>query len=157
MKIFLPLLLFISVTAFADAISGRVVGISDGDTLTVLNESKKQYIIRLAAIDAPEKNQAFGQFSKQNLSDLCFGKQAEVEVVDMDRYGRSVGVVTCDGVKANESMLQKGAAWVYVKYAKDFSHYFELESNAKERKLGLWSDPKAIPPWEWRKMNRNNR
>lgn len=139
----------------AETLSGRVVGIADGDTMTVLDSTNTQHKIRLAAIDAPEKAQPFGNRSKQSLSDLCFRKQAVVDVVDMDRYGRSVGVVTCDGVKANEAQISAGMAWVYRKYAEGFGYLFPLEDKARSTKLGLWADPTPLAPWEWRKAKRN--
>lgn len=149
------ILLGISLTANADSITGRIVGISDGDTLTLLDESNTQHKIRLAAIDAPERAQPFGNRSKQQLSTLCFKQPVIVEVVDKDRYGRSVGVVTCNGVNANEAMLTSGMAWVYVQYAKGFEYYDALEHEAQANQVGLWVEPNPIPPWEWRKARRN--
>lgn len=140
--------------AYSDSISGEVVSIADGDTLTILDSSKTQHKIRLAAIDAPEKAQPFGQKSKQALSDICFSKQASIKVVDTDRYGRTVGEITCSGTNANELMVRSGFAWVYRKYAKGYGHLYALEEKAKTSKLGLWSDPSPVPPWEWRKAKR---
>ena len=86
--ILLALTLTFSIATYAESIEGRVVGVSDGDTLTVLDAGNTQFKIRLAAIDAPEKAMSFGQRSKVQLSDICFGKQASVTVVNTDRYGR---------------------------------------------------------------------
>ena len=99
------------------AFLATVIGISDGDTLTVLDESKWQVKIRLAEIDAPEKQQPFGTRSKQSLSELCFGKKAEIKPRVKDRYGRTVARVTCDGIDANAEQVNRGMAWVYRKYA----------------------------------------
>lgn len=118
-----------------------MIGISDGDMLTLLDASKTQVKIRLAAIDAPEKAQPFGQRSKEKLSDICYDKQAMVGVVDTDRYGRTVGEVVCDGINANETMIKSGMAWVYRKYAKGYSHLYAFEDDAKATKRGLWVDP----------------
>lgn len=148
-------LLVLPISSLAESISGRVVGISDGDTLTILDSTNTQIKIRLAAIDAPEKAQAFGQKGKQALSDICFDKHATIKVVDTDRYGRTVGEVTCAGTNANETMVRSGFAWVYRKYAKGYGHLYPLEENAKAAKNGLWADPNPMPPWEWRKMQRN--
>lgn len=134
----------------AEQIAGTVSAISDGDTLTVLDPSNRQHIIRLAEIDAPEKAQAFGQKSKQSLSDLCFRKPAEVEVIDVDRYKRFVARVKCEGIDANLEQVRRGMAWRYVKYAKDPS-IAEAELDAREQGRGLWSDPGAVEPWVWRK------
>ena len=115
-----------------------------------------QFKIRLAAIDAPEKAQAFGQRGKEQLSEICFGKQASVNVVDTDRYGRTVGEVVCDGTNANEAMIKSGLAWVYRKYAKGYGHLYAFEDEAKAAKLGLWADTNPVEPWEWRKAKRNH-
>lgn len=127
-----------------------IVGVSDGDTLTALTSDHQQIKVRLANIDAPEKRQPYGQRSKQSLSDLCFQKQAEIATQTTDRYGRTVAVVTCEGTEANREQVARGMAWVYTRYNKDPS-LTAIEENAKVDKRGLWSDPQAVPPWEWRK------
>lgn len=137
-------------SAQAEPFIGKVVGIADGDTLTVLTASKQQHRIRLAEIDAPEKYQAFGTKSKQSLSDLCFGKEAEVIPRAIDRYKRTVARVKCAGLDANAEQVNRGMAWVYRRYAKDHDLYV-LEHGAKVEKRGLWVDPSPTPPWEWRK------
>lgn len=146
-------LLFVT-PSLAVTLEGRVVGISDGDTLTLLDANKTKVNIRLAAIDAPEKAQPFGQRSKERLSDICYNKQATVGVVDTDRYGRTVGEVVCGGTNANEEMIKSGMAWVYRKYAKGYSHLYAFENEAKASKRGLWVDPNPIAPWDWRKAQR---
>ena len=147
--------LTLPIAAYAETIEGRVVGVSDGDTLTMLDAGNTQFKIRLAAIDAPEKAQAFGQRGKEKLSDICYGKQASVTVVDTDRYGRTVGEVVCDGTHANEAMIKSGLAWVYRKYAKGYGHLYAFEEEAKAAKRGLWADTNPVAPWEWRKAKRN--
>ncbi len=146
--------LIISMPAIAGSISGKVVSIADGDTLTILDSSNSQTRVRLSAIDAPEKAQAFGQRGKQELSDICFGKQATIKVVDIDRYGRTVGDVECAGINANEEMIRSGLAWVYRKYAQGYDHLYAIENEAKSAKRGLWADSNPTPPWEWRKKMR---
>lgn len=131
-----------------------VMGISDGDTLTVLTHDKKQIKIRLAEIDAPEKHQAFGTKSKQSLSDLCFGKKAEVTPQVKDRYKRTVARIKCDGIDANAEQVKRGMAWVYRRYAKNHDLYV-LEHNAKVEKRGLWADKAPTPPWLYRKTRRH--
>lgn len=135
------------------AFLATVVGISDGDTLTVLTHDKQQVKIRLAEIDAPEKKQPFGTRSKQSLSDMCFDKQAEIVPQAKDRYKRVVARVTCDGVDANAEQVSRGMAWVYRSYAKDYNLYI-LQFTAMAEKRGLWSEPGAIPPWEFRRAKR---
>ena len=123
-------------TAQAGIIVGTVVGIADGDTFTVLNHDKQEVKIRLAEIDAPEKRQAFGTRSKQSLSDLCFGKQAEITPQVKDRYRRTVAHVKCSGVDANTEQVKRGMAWAYTSYVKD-PHLFVLQREAKGAKRGL--------------------
>ena len=151
----LILLTFFSLNAFANGnpqITGTVVGVADGDTLTVLDSSKREHRVRLAEIDAPESSgQAFGNRAKQALSRLCYRKLAKVIVHTKDRYGRNVGAVTCDGVNANEKMVESGLAWVYTQYASANSPLFGLEQQARLAKRGLWRDANPVPPWEWRK------
>lgn len=135
--------------------SGKVVGISDGDTLTLLvpdGASYRQIKVRLAEIDTPESAQPYGQKAKQALSDLAFNKQARVIVQDTDRYGRAVGRVYIGNLDINAELVKSGAAWVYRQYAKDKS-LFVLETQARVVKRGLWSLPEAqqVPPWDWRK------
>jgi len=155
-QLLLSVALSVSTMAYAETIIGRVVGVSDGDTLTILDSSNTQFKIRLAAIDAPEKAQPFGQRGKQKLSDLCFGKSASIQVISTDRYGRSVGDVACAGINANEVMVRSGLAWVYRKYDNGHEHFYAIEEDAKSVRRGLWADDNPTPPWEWRKANRNH-
>jgi micrococcal nuclease len=134
----------------APAFSDQVIGIADGDTLTVLHE-RKPVKIRLANIDAPEKKQAFGERSKQSLSELCFQKNATYSIQNIDRYGRTVAVVTCDGVEVNRAQVERGLAWVYAQYNKDAS-LPALQADAKSARRGLWSDHNPTPPWEFRRQ-----
>ena len=135
--------------------TGRVVAISDGDTMTLLvpdGTSFKQVKVRLGEIDTPESKQPYGERAKQALSDLAFGKQARVVVQDTDRYGRTVGRVYVGSLDANAEMVRQGAAWAYRQYLKDQS-LLRLEAEAKAAKRGLWALPEAerCPPWDWRK------
>ena len=134
----------------AETFFGTVVGIADGDTLTILTALKDQHKIRLSEIDAPEKSQPFGSKSKQSLSDLCFGKKAEVIAHTKDRYKRTVARVTCAVIDVNAEQVERGMAWVYRRYAKGHGLYV-LEHGAKMGKRGLWADSAPTPPWEWRK------
>lgn len=135
--------------------TGRVVGVSDGDTITVLDAEKRQIKVRLAEIDTPESGQPYGSRAKQELSELIFNKMVTVKVQDTDRYGRTVGRVYVDGLDVNAEMVRRGAAWVYRQYAKDQSLY-ALEHQARQDRRGLWGLPEAeqIPPWEWRHAKR---
>lgn len=126
-----------------------VVGVTDGDTLTARCDDSTLKV-RLSDIDATEKSQAFGQKSKQSLSNLCYLKKASLQVQSKDRYGRSVARVTCNGVDANAEQVKTGMAWVYDKYVTDHSLY-ALQDSARSKRLGVWSEHSPVPPWEYRK------
>ena len=100
----------IGTSAAAATLSGRVVGVTDGDTIKLLVNGRDQYKIRLGEIDAPESGQPFGQASKRMLSDLVFGKNVNIRVTDIDRYGRSVGVITAGKSNVNAEMVKRGGA-----------------------------------------------
>jgi endonuclease YncB( thermonuclease family) len=136
------------------AITGKVVGVSDGDTITVLDANKRQHKIRLVGIDAPESSQAFGSRSKQSLSDLVFGKTVTVTSWEKDRYGRTLGTVTLDGKDINLEQVERGMAWFYRQYAKaiqpeDSKTCEQAERAAREEKIGLWADASPVPPWDF--------
>jgi endonuclease YncB( thermonuclease family) len=137
----------------ASDMSCKVVGVTDGDTITTLCPGNEQVKVRLAEIDAPEKKQPFGTRSKQALSDLCFGKQADVSPKTTDRYGRTIARVKCEGQDVSEHQVQAGMAWVYDRYATDRSLYL-LQDMARAGARGLWVEQQPVPPWEWRKSRR---
>lgn len=137
------------------ALLATVIAISDGDTLTALTTDHQQLKVRIAAIDAPERRQPYGARSRQALATLCFRQQAEILVLSRDRYGRSVGVVRCQGKDAGSSQLEAGMAWVYPQYARDFPSYPALQAEAQASRRGLWSGPDPVAPWEWRRAPRN--
>ena len=130
---------------------GKVVGISDGDTITVLHNNRGEKV-RLYGIDTPEKRQDFGNKAKQFTSNMVFGKYVEVESVTKDRYGRTVGLVYINGQCLNEELVRAGFAWVYIKYCKKAicTDWRRLEAAAKANKNGLWSHTNPMPPWEYR-------
>ena len=149
-SLFFALTLLITPLAVGgELLKGRVIGVLDGDTITLLDQNSTSQRIRLAQIDAPEKRQAFGQRSKQSLSDLAFNREAEVQVETRDRYGRLVGKVLIGGIDINLEQILLGMAWVYRQYAKDPA-YFKAESQAREAKKGLWVDSDPTPPWLFR-------
>lgn len=140
---------FSSISAYAW--TGKVVSVSDGDTIKVLHDGKEEKI-RLYGIDTPEKGQAFGQKAGGITSSFVAGKIVDVEPKDTDRYGRTVAMVNVDGVVLNEIIIQKGYAWVYPQYCKESvcAEWSEIESLARDQKMGMWVDPHIMPPWEWR-------
>lgn len=145
--------------SLADSLIGVVVGISDGDTITVLDADRKTHKIRLAGIDTPESKQPYGQRAKESLSDLTYRKSAQVEWRKADRYGRIIGKVIVGGRDVCLEQIQRGMAWHYKKYeneqpVEDRLAYAKTEQEAREMRLGLWSEPGTIPPWDWRKAKK---
>jgi micrococcal nuclease len=136
---------------------GMVVGVSDGDTIIVLHEGKGEKI-RLFGIDTPEKHQAFGSKAKQFTSQMAYGNTVEVETKDTDRYGRTVALISVDGKSLNEALIKDGLAWVYRKYCKEAfcEDWLNYEIIARYGKIGLWSEPNPIPPWEFRHNRAKN-
>jgi endonuclease YncB( thermonuclease family) len=135
-------------------LEGRVVGVLDGDTLTLLVD-REEIRVRLAQIDAPERDQPYGQKAKAALAALAFGKAARVEVVDVDTYGRSVGEVFVAGVDVNRELVRGGHAWAYTRYSHSTA-IIELEDQARAAKAGLWALPESQreAPWIWRHARR---
>jgi len=139
-----------------------VVSVADGDTLTVIDDNKKQYRIRLAGIDAPEKGQPYGDLSKKHLSALVFKQRVLVEWQKHDRYGRVVGVVVYGKRDVCLEQVSAGLAWHYKRYAseqspKDRQAYAVAEDEARVRRVGLWRDAKPEPPWVYRSQIRGKR
>ena len=145
------LLFFVVPPAIALGWQGMVVGVSDGDTITVIHNGKGVKI-GLYGIDTPEKRQSFGKTAKQFTSVMIYGKSVEVETKGIDPYDRFVALVNVGGKSLNEVLIKNGYAWVYRKYCKEAfcKDWLNLEIAAKYRKIGLWSEPHPIPPWEYR-------
>jgi micrococcal nuclease len=137
---------------FATILTCLVIGITDGDTINVLCDADKAPYtvkVRLAEIDAPEKKQAFGQKSKDALSDLCFNQMATIKTQGQDKYNRTLARVSCKGQDAASHMVQAGMAWAYTKYLTDTA-IEQLQTSAQKSKRGLWADENPTSPWEWR-------
>lgn len=159
-RAFLIALLF-CLNSNAETILGQVVGVLDGDTVTLLDEKKMQHRIRLGGIDAPEKFQAFGQQSKQSLSDLIFGREVVVDAGKTDRYGRRIGKILVYGVDANLEQVRRGFAWHYKAYENeqnlaDRRLYAAAEEKARAANTGLWRDSEPIPPWWFRRHGKKH-
>jgi endonuclease YncB( thermonuclease family) len=137
-------------------LTGEVVAVADGDTLTVLDGSKTQHKIRLAGIDAPEKKQAFGTKAREGLAEKVFRRNVRVEVIDVDRYRREVGRIYLDDRFINMEMVHDGFAWCYVQYDRR-GEFTAAETDAREHRRGLWGDPHPVPPWEFRRQKREGR
>lgn len=147
-------------SAYADILIGRVIGVADGDTITVLDNSNTQHKIRLNGIDAPEKRQPFGNASKKSLSYMVFNQQVDVEWVKVDRYGRKVGKVLVNQEDINLEQIKRGMAWFFKKYKGDVVQedrvkYVQAQQEAEANQTGLWVDPHPIPPWDFRKQKKS--
>jgi len=145
--------------AAADALRGRVVGVADGDTVTVLTAERVRQVVRLAGIDAPEKAQPYGARAKRHLSELVYGAEVVVEYEKRDRYGRIVGKIVRGGQDASLALIEAGYAWHFKRYAAeqspaDRATYARAEEAAREARRGLWSERGPLPPWEWRARGR---
>ncbi|MCB1024450.1 MAG: thermonuclease family protein [Acidobacteria bacterium] len=142
-----------------EAVSGtsEVVGVSDGDTITVIDHAKNIRLkIRLATIDAPESNQAFGARSKQSLSELVYKKNVTLKSFGNDKYGRVIAEVFVDGKNINVEQIKRGLAWHYKHHEKQQTAaerliYSKAQDFAKENRIGLWAESDPVPPWDFRK------
>ena len=150
--------LLLALPARSAEMTGRVVGIIDGDTIDVLMPGLQVVRVRLAGIDAPERGQAFGTVAKAALSELVFARQVTVQWKKRDRYERLVGKVSVSGADANLAMLTRGMAWHYVRFEAeqeraDRDAYAQAEREARAQRRGLWGDPKPVAPWDYRKFH----
>jgi endonuclease YncB( thermonuclease family) len=147
----LKLLSFCLLLAFGgfQSFTAKVVGVTDGDTIVVLTSDKQQIKIRLEGIDCPESNQDYGNRAKQATVNLCFEKEVIIKKTGEDRYGRILAYVYFGDLCINKQLLSLGMAWHYKQYNKD-QELARLELDAREKKIGLWTQPNSIPPWDWR-------
>jgi endonuclease YncB( thermonuclease family) len=137
------------------SITGKVVKVTDGDTVTLLTSNNKQEKVRLDGIDAPEKGQDFGEKSRQYLALLVAGKTVRVKYKRKDRYGRILGTVYVGNLNVNEEMIRKGLAWQY--YYNKNKHYRKLQTIAKAEKLNIWSAKNPVNPYDYRKNRKRKK
>lgn len=154
--------LFFCAFLHADILEGKVIKITDGDTVHVLDANHHKKTIRMAGIDAPERKQAFGKKAKQYLASMIGNKRVTVEFKKRDRYGRIVGSILYQGKVINLEMVRAGLAWHYKKYQREQSKrernlYAAADSFVKTNRIGLFQEKNAVPPWEWRKNKKNHR
>ena len=163
----IPLVLFLFAFSYCEPVvydesRGKkylVVGISDGDSIRVVDDQKNEERVRLATIDAPENGQDFGQRSKQSLSQMIYKKHVQIVGGTKDQYGRIIGEVYIGELNVNVEQLRRGFAWYYRRHAKQQTasqrkEYSAVEKSARERKAGLWKDKNPTPPWDYRKRNK---
>jgi len=154
-------MLAFSAHADADVITGRVVAVADGDTVTVRDASHRDYKVRLSGIDAPEKAQPFGVAAKKSLSGLVYGKEVTVNLIRHSHYPHVVGKVLVHGVDVNLVQIKRGMAWFFKHYqnehpTEDSARYMQAQDAAENKRLGLWADKNPTPPWEFRKQGKLN-
>jgi endonuclease YncB( thermonuclease family) len=168
-------LIWASASVRAEMLEGRVVRVTDGDTIIVLDANKRQHKVRLAGIDAPESKQPYGQASRKHLAELVAGKEVAVEWNKHDKYGRIVGKVmvaspdACPDARldcpktldACLAQITSGLAWHFKRYEseqteEDRHRYAFAEEEARAKRAGLWKEPNPVPPWEWRAERRAN-
>jgi len=148
MKTLLILFLF-SLLPVNESFKAKVIGVTSGDAIVVKLDDKTQQIVRLEGIDCPEMKQAYGDSAKMATVALCFDKRVRVEKVGIDTYGRTLAFVYVNDLCINKELLRKGLAWHY----KDFNddpELAQLETEARTKKVGLWSQPDPVAPWDFR-------
>lgn len=136
--------------------TGQVVGVHDGDSITVLASGTEQIKVRLEGIDAPELKQPFSQSAKEALSTMVFGKAVNFERLKRDRYGRTLAVIFVGQTNVNLELVKQGFAWRYEAYSQD-PVLLDAQNSAKAAKRGLWADPSPVSPWEWRASKRKKK
>lgn len=143
------ILLLFALLPINESFKAKVIGVTSGDAIVVKLDDKTQQIVRLEGIDCPELKQAYGDSAKMATVALCFEKRVRVEKVGVDTYGRTLAFVYVNDVCINKELLRKGLAWHY----KDFNNdpeLAQLETEARAKKVGLWSQPDPVAPWDFR-------
>jgi len=157
--IFLFVLFLFTSTAMA-ASPITITGIIDGDTVRARMADGRQIKIRLYGIDAPERRQAYGQRATKELKSIISGKPIEMVMMDIDHYGRPVARLMADGQDVGGAMVAAGYAWVYTRYCQLWlvcAGYKSNENSARADRLGLWQDQNPIPPWQWRRFDKEEK
>lgn len=148
---FLFLLFSLNYSFCQSTLTGRIVGVKDGDTVVVLDSLNHQTTLRLAEVDCPEKSQPFGTKAKQFTSDQIYRKEIKYIVTDIDRYGRSIAMIYYDDNKyLSAELIKNGLGWHYKRYSVS-EELANFENSARLQKIGLWYDKNPIEPWEWRR------
>lgn len=145
------ILLLLTTSAHAEELTGQVIKVNDGDTLTLRIAGQRPVKVRLAGIDAPEYDQPYGKTARRALAAIVSGRTVRVNARSRDDYGRIIGTVTLSGQDIEATLVERGAAWVYRRYNRN-PRLMDLEAQAKAARRGLWALPESqlMPPWEWR-------
>jgi micrococcal nuclease len=154
MKLKFLFIFFLCVQIYAQTLTGKVIGVKDGDTVVVIDAAKIQTTLRLAEVDCPEKAQAFGTKAKQFTSDAVYLKEVKYTVTDTDRYGRSIAKIYYDDNKyLSAEIIKNGFGWQYKQYSTS-KLLADLEQEARKNKRGLWIDPYPIYPYDFRRIKK---
>lgn len=148
--------LLLIVSCKVNVLTGEVVRVADGDTFTLLVDNDTQVRVRLYGIDCPERGQPYNRVATEHLKQLLAKGDVRVKEMDVDHYGRTIGMVYAGGINVNESLLAAGLAWHYTSFDNNFS-WVALEAHARENKVGLWAEPNPVAPWDWRKEKRETK
>lgn len=132
---------------------GKIIRVSDGDTVVLLDSNNEQHRIRLDGIDCPEKGQAYSKVATDFVKDLIAGKYVKVEWTQRDKYNRILGFVFVGETNVNKELLKAGLAWHY-KFFNDDAELANLEKIAKQKKLNIWSQKNPIEPYQWRQTHK---
>ncbi|HLP97739.1 MAG TPA: thermonuclease family protein [Sideroxyarcus sp.] len=151
MRALIALLGCIALSVQAESFSAKVIAVMDGDTVLVLRGGQKLKV-RMANIDAPEKDQAFGKQSRESLLEMVGKKQVQIDSQAVDQYGRIVGQISVEGRSINQEQVKRGMAWEYSHYHSDKT-YIGLQSDAQQARRGLWTQTSPQAPWQWRKLH----
>jgi len=154
--VFIFFLICFYITEPALAWPGRVVAVSDGDTISVEPVGGGARVkVRLHGIDCPERRQPYGEAARFFVNEQALFHPVEIDEKGNDRYGRLVGVVFfANGESLQEKLLTAGLAWVWPKYCENCQEWELLQQEAAKARRGLWADETPFPPWEWRKRRR---
>jgi micrococcal nuclease len=150
-RLLAPLLFFAFNTAHADDFAAKIIWVIDGDTVVAIMNRHKTHI-RLTNIDAPEKDQPYGDESRRALMDKVLKQEVRVTTRGTDKYGRTLGELSVNGESINEAMVREGYAWEY-SWRHSNKSYVELQREAESARRGLWTDNSPMPPWQWRKLH----
>lgn len=154
-KLVLFFLLLLLCAQALGATEGRCLRVSDGDTITIAAEGRKEKV-RLIGIDAPELRQEGGPEARQYLAKRILNRRVKVEGETRDRYGRLLGTVYLGEENINLSLVREGHAWDYRAYSAGPA-YTRAERAARAARRGLWAQQNAVAPWNYRKAERSAR
>lgn len=144
-------------------IDGVVTKVSDGDTIHVTDAAGTKVRVRFYGMDAPETpkggrinkpGQPCGVEAYQALRTKIDRQHVRLDVMDIDRYGRTVGIVWLGNRNINREMVADGWAWSYRQYL-DRAHaseYIDAEEQARKARKGLWAQGNPSAPWEFRRQ-----